>query len=202
VHFCTFAPGIAIVSIRALPAGRSHRKTSASYTNDGWEASTRGGRRVSAGQCVSKAGFMFAAAAQVLRLMAEFEARCLSRFTPLNNACGDIPLALAETHTELLLIHPFRGNGRIARLLAKQMSLQAAIEIAEFESLVRRRREEYFAAVRAGQGHAFHSGEGSTITRPSPDDTRAASMSSSTATASSGFTGGGAPSRSQGTASS
>lgn len=58
---------------------------------------------------------------------------------------------MAETHTELLLIHPFReGNGRLARLLAKLMSLQAGVEIADFESLVQRRREEYFAAVRAG----------------------------------------------------
>ena len=100
---------------------------------------------------VSKGGFMFAAAAQVPRLMDEFEARYLARHTPLANSCRDIPLALAETHTEFLLIHPFReGNGRMARLLAKLMSLQAGIEIAGFESLVQRRREEYFAAVRAG----------------------------------------------------
>jgi cell filamentation protein len=38
----------------------------------------------------------------------------------------------------------------MARLLAKLMSLQAGIEIAGFEALVSRRREEYFAAVRAG----------------------------------------------------
>ncbi len=100
---------------------------------------------------VSKAGFMFAAAAQLPRLMEEFEEQCLARYTPLDCRYKNIPLALAETHTELLLIHPFReGNGRIARLLAKLMALQAGIEIAGFDSLVLRRREEYFAAVRAG----------------------------------------------------
>jgi cell filamentation protein len=100
---------------------------------------------------VSKGGFMFAAAGQIPRLMQEFEISCLAQYTPLVDARSEIPLALAETHTELLLIHPFReGNGRLARLLAKLMSLQAGVEIADFESLVQRRRAEYFAAVRAG----------------------------------------------------
>jgi cell filamentation protein, protein adenylyltransferase len=100
---------------------------------------------------VSKAGFMFAAAAQVPRLMAEFEVTLLARHTPLGSSDCDVPLALAETHTELLLIHPFReGNGRIARLLAKLMAAQVGIDISRFDALVKRRREEYFAAVRAG----------------------------------------------------
>ncbi len=47
--------------------------------------------------------------------------------------------------------HPFReGNGRISRLLARLMAAQAGIEIAGFNALVECRREEYFAAVRAG----------------------------------------------------
>ena len=100
---------------------------------------------------MSKAGFMFAAAAQVQRLMKEFEATCLVRHTPLRSSHDDIPQALAETHTELLLIHPFReGNGRLARLLAKLMAAPAGIDISAFDSLVGRRREEYFFAVRAG----------------------------------------------------
>ncbi len=40
---------------------------------------------------VSKAGFMFAAAAQVPRLMDEFEATCLAKYTPLRNSHRDIP---------------------------------------------------------------------------------------------------------------
>jgi cell filamentation protein len=95
---------------------------------------------------VSKAGFMFAAAAQVPRLMEEFDADCLARHTPLRSGSRDISLALAETHTD-----PFReGNGRIARLLAKLMAGQVGIDIARFDVLVQRRRKEYFSAVRAG----------------------------------------------------
>jgi cell filamentation protein len=100
---------------------------------------------------VSKSGFMFAAAAQVPRLMEEFQTSCLAKHTPLRSSHRDIPLALAETHAELLLIHPFRdGNGRVARLLARLMAAQAGIEIEALNALVTRRREEYFAAVRAG----------------------------------------------------
>jgi cell filamentation protein len=100
---------------------------------------------------VSKAGFMFAAAAQIRRLMEQFERDCLRKYTPLESSHNDIPLALAETHTELLLIHPFReGNGRLARLLAKLMAVRAGIEISGFDAFVKHRREEYFAAVRAG----------------------------------------------------
>lgn len=59
--------------------------------------------------------------------------------------------ALAETHTELLLIHPFRdGNGRLARLLATVMSLQAGVRTPDFDLLLKRRAPEYFAAVQAG----------------------------------------------------
>ena len=100
---------------------------------------------------VSKAGFMFAAAGQIPRLMEEFEAECLAKYTPLLSSHPDIPLALAETHTELLLIHPFReGNGCTARLLAKLMAGQIGVDISGFDVLVERQRENYFAAVRAG----------------------------------------------------
>ena len=65
----------------------------------------------------SKGGFMFAAAAQVPRLLTEFGRDCLTRYTP---ATGGDAVALAEaiaiTHAELVLIHPFvEGNGRMAR---------------------------------------------------------------------------------------
>ena len=54
-------------------------------------------------------------------------------------------------HVELMLIHPFReGNGRLGRLLATLMALQAGLPILEFSEMIGVRREEYFAAVRAG----------------------------------------------------
>ena len=76
---------------------------------------------------ISKGGFTFAMAAQVSRLMAEFERDVLAQYTPCNfNNRDDVIEALAITHCELVLIHPYReGNGRTSRLLATLMALQA-----------------------------------------------------------------------------
>jgi cell filamentation protein len=63
----------------------------------------------------------------------------------------EIIRAVAVVHTELLLIHPFReGNGRVARLLAILMALQAGLPPLDFGSIKGRKRHEYFAAVRVG----------------------------------------------------
>lgn len=76
---------------------------------------------------MGKDGFMFAAAAQIPRLLADFERNCLARWTP----CTDMTLdalveAIAVTHVEFILIHPFReGNGRLSRLLADVMAMQS-----------------------------------------------------------------------------
>lgn len=52
---------------------------------------------------------------------------------------------------ELILIHPFReGNGRIARLLSVLMGLQAGLPPLDFTGMDGVKRDEYFAAVRAG----------------------------------------------------
>jgi len=101
---------------------------------------------------VSKGGFLFAAAGHIPRLMQEFETDCLARNTPLHaDGRRDLALALAETHTEFLLLHPFRdGNGRMARLLAVLMALQAGIQKPRFDLMLTRQKAEYFAAVRAG----------------------------------------------------
>lgn len=56
-----------------------------------------------------------------------------------------------RSHVELMLIHPFReGNGRLGRLLATLMALQAGLPLLEFSEMLGVRKEEYFAAVRAG----------------------------------------------------
>jgi cell filamentation protein len=101
---------------------------------------------------VSKGGFLFAATHLIPHLMKEFEADCLGKYTPLNMCTPtEIAFALAKTHAELVLIHPFReGNGRLARLLAVLMAEQAGLPPLSFEHLRRRREIEYFAAVRAG----------------------------------------------------
>jgi len=101
---------------------------------------------------VSKGGFFFAAAGQIPSLMAEFEQGPLSRHTPCAyKDMARVIEALAEVHVELLLIHPFReGNGRLARLLAMLMANQAGLPLLDFTFIKGKKKDEYFAAVRAG----------------------------------------------------
>ena len=99
---------------------------------------------------VKKDSFSFAAAAQIPKLMTEFEEGPLKRYTPCRSR-ENLAAGLAEVHVELVLIHPFReGNGRVARLLAVLMGLQAGLPALYFDKLSGRKRQEYFAAVQAG----------------------------------------------------
>jgi cell filamentation protein len=101
---------------------------------------------------VSKGEFPFAAAARVPDLMAEFERNVLAQYTPCNFTDRAATVrALAETHVELVLIHPFReGNGRAARILSILMALQAGLPLLDFSSIAEEKKQEYFAAVQAG----------------------------------------------------
>lgn len=101
---------------------------------------------------IGKGGFTFAMAAQIPRLMGEFEREILIRYTPCNFPDMDkIIEALAVTHCELVLVHPFReGNGRLSRLLATLMALQAGLPLLDFSGISGRKKEAYFAAVQAG----------------------------------------------------
>ena len=55
-----------------------------------------------------------------------------------------------------LLIHPFReGNGRLARLLAMLMGLQAGLPMLVFDEMEGDRREAYFSAVRYGMSRNY-----------------------------------------------
>lgn len=101
---------------------------------------------------VSRDGFPFAAATQIPSLMEEFERSLLRRYTPSNfKERAEVVRALAETHVELVLIHPFRdGNGRVARILATLMALQAGLPLLDFSLIAEGKRKEYFAAVQAG----------------------------------------------------
>jgi cell filamentation protein len=106
---------------------------------------------------IGKDGFMFAMAAQVPRLMQEFERNELAQFTPCSfQNLEDVIEALAVTHCELVLIHPFReGNGRLSRLLSQLMALQAELPLLNFSVIKGKQREAYFSAVRAGMGHDY-----------------------------------------------
>ncbi|MGH7209580.1 MAG: Fic/DOC family protein [Nitrospiraceae bacterium] len=101
---------------------------------------------------VSKDDFPFAAAAHVPSLMEQFDLDVLRRCTPCNLVERTaIAHALAEPHVELVLIHPFReGNGRLARVQSTLMALQAGLPLLDYSVLAGAKKQEYFAAVRAG----------------------------------------------------
>lgn len=84
--------------------------------------------------------------------MADFEEGPIKRYTPcLPVSVDTLAAALAEVRVELVLTHPFReGNGRTARILAVLMGLKAGLPALYFDKLSGRKRQQYFAAVRAG----------------------------------------------------
>lgn len=100
---------------------------------------------------ISKGGFPFAAAAQVPRLLSEFERECLARFTPCDALEGDALIeAIATTHVEFILIHPFReGNGRLSRLLADVMAVQTGHDPLDY-SAWDADKPAYFGAIQQG----------------------------------------------------
>ena len=100
---------------------------------------------------LTKDDFPFSAAHLIQASMDAFEKDQLARYTPCKFADWNAVVeAIAVVHAELLLIHPFReGNGRVARMLATLMALQAGLPPLNFTAIRGRRRQEYFAAVRA-----------------------------------------------------
>ena len=100
---------------------------------------------------LGKGGFQFAAAGLLEGLLATFEQQCLTAWTP----CSTLPEnalvhAIAVTHVELILIHPFReGNGRISRLLADVMAVQAGREPLDYSSW-ERNKGAYIGAIHSG----------------------------------------------------
>ena len=100
---------------------------------------------------MGKGDFQFATAGLIPGLMKQFEEGFL---VPM--ACyegmddGALIEALAVVHIEFVLIHPFRdGNGRLARLLAVVMALQAGRPVLDF-SWLDKHRELYFSAIHSG----------------------------------------------------
>jgi cell filamentation protein len=106
---------------------------------------------------ISKGGFPFAPAGLIPDLMDDFEAAPLARNTPASDFDPErLVFALAETHVELLLIHPFRdGNGRVARHLANLMVRQAGMDPLDFSSLLGEEKKRYFQAIQIGAGRNY-----------------------------------------------
>lgn len=98
-----------------------------------------------------KGGFAFAAAGQIPTLLAQFQKDCLERWTPCVNLSGEhLVEAIAVTHVELILIHPFReGNGRLSRLLADVMAVQAGLEPLDY-SYWEANKDDYISAIHQG----------------------------------------------------
>ncbi|MDS1139693.1 Fic family protein [Pusillimonas sp. SM2304] len=105
---------------------------------------------------MSKGGFPFAPAAQVARLLGSFDRDCLAQYTPCT-AYGHEQLveAIAVTHVEFILMHPFReGNGRISRLLADVMAVQAGHGPLDYSSW-EQNRPDYILAIQQGLGRNY-----------------------------------------------
>ncbi|MDP2167308.1 MAG: Fic family protein [Thermodesulfovibrionales bacterium] len=106
---------------------------------------------------VSKGDFPFAGAAQIPRLMKDFERGALKEFTPCDfKTIEEVARAIATVHVELVLIHPFReGNGRVARLLADLMAFQSNLPPLDFWGIRGKKRTEYFKAVQEGMDRNY-----------------------------------------------
>jgi len=100
---------------------------------------------------MSKAEFQFAAAHLIPKLMLTLDSKFLAIYTPCNKMNEQVLVdALAKVHIEYILVHPFRdGNGRLSRLLANIMALQADFPMLDF-SYMDNNKDEYFLAIGAG----------------------------------------------------
>lgn len=106
---------------------------------------------------IGKSGFQFAHAPLIPRLMTELERNALHQFSPragMDDAW--LALALATVHAELILIHPFReGKGRLARLLALLMALQAGLPPLDFTPMAGRGKHAYIVAIHAAMNRDY-----------------------------------------------
>lgn len=100
---------------------------------------------------ISKGGFMFAPSAQVPKLLNEFNSKYLAQYTPCRGMDEEqLIAAIAITHVELILIHPFReGNGRLSRLLADVMAVQGGYKPLDYQSW-EQNKTRYISAIHAG----------------------------------------------------
>ncbi|WP_039057226.1 Fic family protein [Enterobacter sp. Bisph1] len=100
---------------------------------------------------ISKGGFMFAPSAQLPKLLNEFDTMYLAQYTPCSGIDEEqLITAIAITHVELILIHPFReGNGRLSRLLADVMAVQGGYKPLDYQSW-EQNKTQYISAIHAG----------------------------------------------------
>lgn len=105
---------------------------------------------------LSKDDFMFAAPNMIPALMKKLEKEYLKKYTPCcHMEIEELVYSISTIHVELILIHPFReGNGRVARLLANLMTLQAGQPLLNFAAIDQTRNfdgfHNYIKSIHAG----------------------------------------------------
>ena len=87
--------------------------------------------------------------------MQQFQKDYLEKYTPCHEKNRQqLAAILGATHTELIIIHPFReGNGRLSRLLANLMAMQADMPPSNYTSIDQTKNsngfENYIKAIHA-----------------------------------------------------
>jgi cell filamentation protein len=101
---------------------------------------------------LTKGDFRWPPPGRIAANMASFEERFLRRETPCaGKSLERTARSIAIVQAEFLLIHPFRdGNGRLIRLVANLMALQAGFAPMDYGFEDAAQREMYIAAVRRG----------------------------------------------------
>jgi|SRR3989338_5411358 len=105
---------------------------------------------------MAKDDFLFAPSNRIDGLMAKLDSDLLAKYTPCHfTAIDELANAIGIIHVELILIHPFReGNGRVARLLADLMAMQAKKPPLNYASIDQTENAEgfkrYILAIHAG----------------------------------------------------
>ncbi|WIO73863.1 Fic family protein [Porticoccaceae bacterium LTM1] len=107
---------------------------------------------------LAKDDFHFASARQIPYCLKELDEKFLSKYTPCFEMDDESLIeAIAVVHVELIIVHPFReGNGRISRLLANVMALQANKPELDYSSWDLD-RDKYFSAIQAGMDCNYES---------------------------------------------
>jgi cell filamentation protein, protein adenylyltransferase len=105
---------------------------------------------------MSKGGFVFPAARFLLRAMRTFESDFLLRLSHSFESNNALIKVIAQSHAELIYIHPFReGNGRTARLLSNLISIKHLSEPIDFGSILLDRKDQYIKAVQQASNQQY-----------------------------------------------
>ena len=100
---------------------------------------------------LGKGGFQFAMARQIGSLLESVDKVTLAQHTPCDTMDFEaLAEAITFVHVEFILIHPCReGNGRMGRMLASIMAMQAGYPELNFSSWDAN-KTRYFNAIHAG----------------------------------------------------